>query len=324
MRHKNLAALLYLAAASLGSGVQAEEAQHGAAGLTKELAVSVVNKSTPEICAERDNVELDFISPLARHLEIQAVHPSYIGMINTDRWAADFSACNIPHGEGALPRKTFYESPTLWLTGLTDPAFWRPANVPIRIGDHVEPGFNYVQLWVLYRERAEEVLVLYPSDGNWRIRPLPHGDMRWTAYGSSFQIGPLEMQASPDGARPIVAIKDIVFDPEAKSFTLNFKRGGSATVALKQVDQDHIALDVRYSGAMPDNLPFAALRSMYTNEGNSDVARIGWREKDGKGWGESPVLTFPGAQVTELWAGRLSPSRHNLSAPDMVFSHFSE
>ena len=290
----------------------------GSAGLVNEMAVSVVNKSQPDLCAERDNVELDFVSPDVRHMEIQATHPSYIGMINTDRWAPDFSACNMPHAEGALPRKTFYESPTLWLTGLTDPDFWRPANVPVRVGDHVEPGFNYIQLWMLVRERAEEVLVLYPSDGNWRIRPLPFGDMRWTAYGSSFQIGPLESQ----GERPIVAIKDIVFDPAKKAFTLNFARGGSATVTLRQVDQDHVALDVDYSGAMPGALPFAALRSMYMNEGNSDVARVAWREKDGKGWGESPILSFPGGMVTELWAGRLSPSRHNLSAPDMDFSHF--
>jgi hypothetical protein len=294
----------------------------GSQQLVNELAVSVVNKSTPELCAERDNVELDFISPDVRHMKVQATHPSYIGMINTDRWAPDFSACDIPHGEGFLPRKTFYESPTLWLTGLTDPAFWRPANVPIRVGDHVEPGFNYIQLWMLYRERAEEILVMYPSDGNWRIRPLPFGDMRWTAYGSSFQIGPLEMQGSGADARPIVAIKDIVFDPAKKAFTLNFVRGGAATVTLKQVDQDHIALDVDYSGAMPGQLPFAALRSMYTNEGNSDVARVAWREKGGKGWGESSVMSFPGALATELWAGRHAPSRHNLSAPDMVFSHF--
>jgi hypothetical protein len=294
----------------------------GSGDLVNEMAVNVVNKSTPELCAERDNVELDFISPGVRHMEVQAVHPATIGMINTDRWAPDFSACDIPHGEGFLPRKTFYESPTLWLTGLTDPAFWRPANVPIRVGDHVEPGFNYIQLWMLYRERAEEVLVLYPSDGNWRIRPLPHGDMRWTAYGSSFQIGPLEVQDGPGGPRPIVAIKDIAFDPDKKSFTLNFMRGGAAVVTLKQVDQEHIALDVSYSGGMPDKLPFAALRSMYTNENNADVARVAWREKGGKGWKEAPVLSFPGAAVTELWAGRLAPSRHNLSAPDMSFSRF--
>ena len=49
-----------------------------------------------------------------------------------------------------------------------------------------------------------------------------------------------------------------------------------------------------YSGAMPGNLPFAALRSMYMNEANSDVARVAWREKDGKGWGESPDPEFSG------------------------------
>jgi len=296
----------------------------GARDLVNETAVNVVNHSTPELCAERDNVELDLVAPDVRHMEVQATHPAYIGMIQTDRWAPDFSACNIPHGEGALPRKTFFETPTLWLTGLTDPDFWRPANVPIRVGDHVEPGFNYIQLWMLYHERAEEVLVLYPSDGNWRIRPLPFGDMRWTAYGSSFQLGPLEMRDGPGGARPVVAIKDILFDPAKKAFTLNFKRGGSAIVTIKQIDQDHIALAVDYAGDLPKDLPFAALRSMYSNEANSDVARVAWREKDGKGWQESPILAFPGAKVTELWAGRTAPSRHNLSAPDMVFSHFAK
>jgi hypothetical protein len=314
MRPVQLASiLLFLAAPACAAGADQ---------LANELAVSVVNKTTPELCAERDNVELDFVSPTVRHMEVQATHPAYIGMINVDRWAPDFSACNMPHGEGALPRKTFYESPTLWLTGLTDPNFWRPANVPIRVGDHVEPGFNYIQLWMLFRERAEEVLVLYPSDGNWRIRPLPFGDMRWTAYGSSFQIGPLETQDGPGGARPVVAIKDIAFDPARKAFTLNFVRGGAAVVTIKQVDQDHFALDVDYSSGMPDNLPFAALRSMYANEVNSDVAQIGWREKDGKGWGEARIDQFQGAMATELWAGRKTPSRHNLSAPDMVFSHF--
>ncbi|PPQ38446.1 hypothetical protein CH337_13235 [Rhodoblastus acidophilus] len=289
----------------------------GAAGLVNETAVAVANRSTPELCAERDNVALEFVSPEVRHMEVQATHPAYVGMIGHDRWAPDFSACNMPHGEGALPRKTFYESPTLWLTGLTDPAFWRPGTVPIKVGDRVETGFNYIQVWMLYRERAEEVLVLYPSDGYWRIRPLPFGEMRWTAYGSSFLIGPVEVQD-----RPIVALKDIVFDPDKRAFTLNFARGGSAVVTLKAVDQDHIALDVSYSGAMPNNLPFAAMRSMYVSDANADVSSVAWRVKNGDGWGQAPILSWKGGDVTELWAGRAIPSRHNQSAPDMIFSHF--
>ena len=99
MRPAQLAAVLLLLASPAFAA--------GPDQLANELAVSVVNKTTPELCAERDNVELDFVSPDVRHMEVQATHPSYIGMINTDRWAPDFSACNMPHGEGALPRKTF-------------------------------------------------------------------------------------------------------------------------------------------------------------------------------------------------------------------------
>ena len=45
-------------------------------------------------------------------------------------------------------------------------------------------------------------MVLYPPDGYWRARPLPFEDMRWTAYGSSFLVGPVETQE-----RPIVAFE---------------------------------------------------------------------------------------------------------------------
>ena len=73
---------------------------------------------------------------------------------------------------------------------------------------------------------------------------------------------------------------------------------------------------------MPDGLPFAALRSMYAMQTMSDAAIVAWRNKRGKGWEEAPVIRFPGANATEVWVGRHLPSRHNLSAPDMVFSRF--
>jgi hypothetical protein len=36
-----------------------------------------------------------------------------------------------------------------------------------------------------------------------------------------------------------------------------------------------------------------------------------------------PVMPFKSARAAEFWAGRLVPSRHNTSAPDMVFRDFS-
>lgn len=287
-----------------------------------ELAVKVENKSEPELCAERDNIALNFASPKLRAMRVQAVHPSFINTIVRDHWAPDFTSCDMSHDPSFAAnakRVTFWETPKFWLTGYTYPSFWRPNTVPIKVGDRVEQGFHVVQLWMLHQERAEEILVIYPPDGYWRARPLPPAHLRWSAYGSSFLIGPVEVQE-----RPIVALKDIAFDPATNSFTLNFVRGGSAKVAVKTVDQDRIILDVSYSGTMPDNLPFATMRSMYTTETNADVSDVAWRTKDGLGWGESTIMKFPGAEVTEIWAGRKVPSRHNLSAPDMVFSHFSE
>jgi hypothetical protein len=106
------------------------------------------------------------------------------------------------------------------------------------------------------------------------------------------------------------------------TFTLNFVRGGSAQVHIDKIDPDHLGLDVSLDRAMPDNLPFASLRSMYITETNSDVARVQWRGKGASAWGESTIMDFKGAQAMELWAGRTVPSRHNLSAPDMVFQSF--
>ena len=319
MFSRNLSALM--ASAILSVGLAATAIAQGVD--PNQIAVQVLNKSTPELCAERDNVELDFVSPEVRSFRLQAVHPAYIGTIAVDRWAPDFTACDMTHDPNFKAdnsrRVTFYETPDFWLTGYTFPSFWRPNNVPVKVGDRVENGLHLIQVWMRHRERAEEVLVLYPPDGYWRARPMPFRDMRWTAYGSSFLIGPVEVQE-----RPIVAIKEIGFDPESKTFTLQFARGGEAKIRLDTIDDERNILDISYSGAMPENTPFASMRSMYTTEFNADVARVAWRTLNGTGWGESPVMAFQGGAASELWAGRQTPSLHNLSAPDMVFGKFSK
>ena len=63
---------------------------------------------------------------------------------------------------------------------------------------------------------------------------------------------------------------------------------------------------------------------MYVTDFNNDVARIAVREKGAKGWREEAIMAFKRATATDVWAGRIAPSRHNTSSPDMVFNGFSD
>lgn len=308
--------LALLAALLTGAGAARAETPEA-----QDLAVFAANRSEGEICAEKDNIFVPFTAVAARSLRIQAAHPVYAGMIVADRWAPDFTSCDMSSDPSfaaadTTRRVTLYETPDLQLVGYVFDSFWRPNDVPVRVGERVEK-VHLIQLWTRYRERAEEVLVLYPPDGYWRARPLPFADLRFAAYGSSFLVGPVEIQG-----RPIVDLKEVAFDPRTKSFALAFKRGGEATLTMTKLDQDRLILDVKFSAAMPEGLPFAALRSMYATRFNADVARAAWREANATRWRESDILDFPGASVVEFWAGRETPSRHNLSAPDMIFSRF--
>ncbi len=50
--------------------------------------------------------------------------------------------------------------------------------------------------------------------------------------------------------------------------------------------------------------------------------RLAWRVPGGKAYEAAPVMEFRRADALELWAGRRLPSRHNTSAPDMIFGDF--
>ncbi|MCX7310893.1 MAG: hypothetical protein WCG92_21405 [Hyphomicrobiales bacterium] len=292
-----------------------------AAHAADALAVNVINASEPTRCAETDNVYLKLQSNEARRFTVEAAHPAYMGTIVKDNWAPDFTNCdmsNDPSFKFEKRRLTIYETEEWQLVGLTFPSFWRGNQVTVRVGNRVETGFHLLQLWTRYQERAEEVLVLYPADGYWRARPLPPQNLRWSAYGSSFLIGPVET-----AGRPFVDIKDVAFDPTTRTFTVNFARGGSATLRLEKLDQERIVLDVGLSAPVAADRPFAALRSMFVTDGNADVSQIGWRGKNDSAWNQMPVMPFRSVSAAELWAGRTIPSRHNTSAPDMVFRDFS-
>ena len=351
-------ALRTLAALALGLAVTLGGPHAAAYAASPDgLAIDVTGASEPVLCAEKDNVTLNFASPAVRQFRIEAAHPAYIASVQRDSFEADWTACDLSgdpvHASGVKTptRRTLYEEPDFWLVGWTMPTYWRPATATVRIGDQVTAGLHLIQLWMIRPMGGEEVLVLYPQDGYWRLRPLAPAGQAPTAFGSSFLVGPVEI----DG-RPIVKIKEVAFEPATRTFTLMFERGGSATLKLAKVDANRHALDVAFEPksrtftlsferggtaivklakvdqnrhvldvAFDHNIvgrPFAALRSMYVTEFNNDVARIAVRERGAKGWHEEPVLGFKKATATDIWAGRTMVSRHNTSSPDMVFSGF--
>jgi hypothetical protein len=293
-----------------------------ATAIAEPIAVEVTNASEPVLCAEKDNVTLNLASPQVRSFRVEAAHPAYIGTLQRDSYEADWTGCTAPGdptaGKPERPRRTtIYEEIDFWIVGLTFQNFWRPATATVRIGNRVEKGLHLLQVWMIRPMGGEEVVVLYPQDGYWRLRPLAPAGMAPTAFGSSFLVGPVEV----DG-RPIVRIREIAFDPPSRTFTLAFERGGSATVKLAKVDQNRNLLEVAFDKPI-EGRPFAALRSMYVTDFNNDVARIAVRETGAKGWREGAIMAFDRATATDIWAGRIAPSRHNTSSPDMVFGGFS-
>jgi hypothetical protein len=289
----------------------------------KEFAVEVSNASEPVLCAEKDNVTVNLASRDVRRFSIEAVHPAYMGTLQRDNFEADWTGCTAPDDPrpqvAKLPtRTTLYEEYELWVVGQTYPAFWRPATTPVRIGDRVANDIHLLQVWLRRPMGGEEVLVLYPQDGYWRLRPRAPDGLAATAFGSSFLVGPVEVDE-----RPLVKLKEVAFDPKARAFTLSFARGGTATVKMAAVDNNRHLLEVAFDRPIADR-PFAALRSMYVTELNNDVARVAVLDSAARSWREDGIMSFKRAAATRVWLGRASPSRHNTSAPDMIFQGFAD
>ena len=121
------------------------------------------------------------------------------------------------------------------MVGLTFADFWRPSTATVRIGDRVEKNMHLLQVWMIRPMGGEEVLVLYPQDGYWRLRPLAPQGLAPTAFRVV-----VPGRTGGGGERPIVKIKEVAFDPKTRTFTLAFERGGSATVTMAKTDQNRM------------------------------------------------------------------------------------
>lgn len=278
--------------------------------------VDIVNASRKTACAEEDNVYVQMQGDGVRWFGIRAEHPHYVQQIRRDSTAPDFTACdmsNDPRFAFTPRRVVLYRDANYLLVGHTFRSNWRPESVDWSVGQRHTPGLHLVQLSRRVPHGWVEVLVVYPSDGYWRIKPLPPRGRRDSAYGSSFLVGPIE-----EDGRPLVRIAAIRFDPATLTFRLQFTRGGQGFVRVTEASPQATTLALELDPPLARRQPFAALRSMFVTPQQADVAIASWPAKPS---GE-PILEFGSFSAPSVRFGRLVPSRHNLSAPDLVFDRF--
>lgn len=295
-------------------------------GSAAGAVVEFVNASQPTKCAEEDNVYIKVIGPGVSSFRLVAEHPAYVASIVTDSTAPDFTDCDMSNDPVYRfePRTvTLYEDARTLLVGHAFPTFWRPETVDFRVGDRVERGLHLVQL----SRRAVpgpggkahdvEILVLYPSDGYWRAKPLPPSTLPDTAFGSSFLFGPIAF----DG-RPYVPIREVSYDPSNDGFSLVFGDGSRGALALIEESRERLGMSLSIDPSSEPGRLIAGLRSMFVNPANADVSMASWTSIQSGRPEAVPILAFEGVRARAAWFGRNVPSTHNLSAPDFVFDSF--
>jgi hypothetical protein len=278
----------------------------------------IENASQPTSCAENDNIYVKFSGAGISHFMIEARHPAYLSSVAHDETAPDFTTCD----QSRDPSFSFtpldlilFEDDQYRLVGHRYPTFWRPESVDFRVGDTVTRGLHLVQLFRKKGGQAIEILVLYPSDGYWRLKPLPPKGMAETAYGSSFLVGPIAEQG-----RPYVPLSSVRFFRSDLSFRLAF-HDGRGIVRVTEASPRRTRVFVDLPPAV-GSAPWAALRSMFTTSAMADTTEA--TVDTGTGHVKtSPILELTNTDAATVIFSRSVPSRHNTSAPDLEFRGFA-
>lgn len=290
-------------------------------GVVDAPFVRVINASRATRCAEEDNVYAPLFGGEVARFRIEATHPAYISRLKTDSSAPDFTGCDMrsdPAFDFTPRTVTLLDTAELALVGHSFARFWRPESVPVRVGDRTEDGLHLLQLFLRTDRGRSEFLVLYPTDGYWRLKPLPTAALVDGAYGSSFLVGPIEEQG-----RPLVRLSSVTFEPKDRTFHLQFRSGGQGIVHVDAINDIRAVLEVGLHPPVKDGRPFAALRSMFVSPQVADVAEVAWQVEPGR-WRIQEIGEPLDEPVTALRFGRSAISTHNSSAPDLLFEAFSK
>jgi hypothetical protein len=315
MKHLRLRAAALLGALLTCAAASAAPAQ-----------ATVSNDTHKTACAEEDNVSLNLDGARIRRFRVEALPPAYLASIEQDRTAPDFSGCNFDGGTHPTDprysfkerRKVLHDGPRWQVVGITLPSFWRPERVPVRVDGRQDRGFHMIQVFAKTGAKPLEAIVMYPSDGYWRIKPLPAPRFGDGVYGSSFVMGPVEQ-----AGRPMARIASIAIDTKPLVFKLRFANGGEAKVDVREISEARTTLDVAMTPGRGQGARFAVLRSMYVATDNADMSEVAWRPTPDAAEQSKPLPEVRTLQAADVRFGRSIPSRHNTSAPDIRFGRFA-
>jgi hypothetical protein len=288
--------------------------------LAAPIAVTVKDKGVKTLCAEEDNVYATLSAPGVKSFEVAARHPIYGPSLKSNASKPNFRHCKITPAKDykSQPRnEVLFMGAKVMIKAITYPSYWRKQDVQVNVkGGRQDHGFHIVQVWVLVKGVWQEALVLHAADGYWRLRPLPMPQFDIAVYGTSFLIGPVEEEG-----RPFVRIASLDIDPEALTLTAHFEKGGQAKVSIVNLDTNELRAKVELDPPVATDGPFVALRSMYVAQDNADTAELHWTAADGLNQVD-PVIGFGQVQASAVGFERSAPSKHNVSAPDILFDKF--
>lgn len=264
------------------------------------------NGSYVTLCPEEDNINVRLRAKTVKRFRVVAQHPTYeIGDFNTP---IDSSACAHVFS-GGVPvdgseKKIFWDDGKNVIEIFpTDPNWWRPFRMNVQANNNAALGH-----WIVLATRIKglsrpaQFFVLY-EDGYMRLTPYPPvGRPYW--FGSSVIIGP----AAP-AKRPYVDIQGVRINLATRCVDISYREGGTAHLCLS-VNRTQAVADVQI--AYDTSHPFATLRSMWVEDGNSDVAHIQTQD------GDFPILSGWTTLKGPRWFfHRKIRSRHNTLAPDI-------
>jgi len=291
--------------------------------------VTAINASYPTRCAEEDNVYVKLMSRDVRMFRIEALHPAYIESLVSDRSAPDFSGCSFDGGgntkdpvfEFTPKRMVLWESNELLVMGNTLERFWRSNVVEVGVSGVYRSNIHLIQVYlkdtVQTEHPPEEFLVLYPTDGYWRLKPLPVSHLSSGAYGSSFLVGPIK-----EASRPVVDLLKVQFIPGSRTFELDFRDGSHGTMKIVEINRRRAVLEYSHSRPSRADTPIAAIRSMYVAPDNADASQVSFHRRGERRLLSEDLMEFVRSEVEDIRVGRSVLSKHNASAPDMWFGGF--